>query len=151
MNTQHTEKRLAKHQVKNLVVSCIDFRFRGDMHQALQDAFGIDDFDEIKLAGGGGNLATLGRGERCKMVLDDIGLALKAHGVENVYLINHQNCGAYALSGSAFPKEITDEEREYHRDELASAAAMVKELYPNVNVVTSWAHVHPETDEIILK
>lgn len=154
MNTQtnsaEKKDRLSRHSVKNLVVSCIDFRFTADMHKAIFDTFGVDDFDEIKMAGGGGNLAHLATEERKKTLLDDISLAINAHGVENVYILTHQNCGAYAKSGKAFPKELSDEEKDYHCSELCLAHSVLAELFPKANIFTAFAHVDPADDSVHL-
>ncbi len=138
--------RLSKHSVQNLVVSCIDFRFNNDMYDAIKNSFAIDEFDEIKLAGGAGNLALLGntREERKETVLADLELAIRAHQVTHIYLLTHHNCGAYALSGHAFPKELSIDEREFHAAELQAARELIKEKFPDVHVHVGFVAVKPE-------
>jgi carbonic anhydrase len=141
-----TQNRLSQHTVQNLVISCIDFRFNNDLYDAVKKTFGISDFDEIKLAGGAGNLGLLGEKEtsRQKTVLDDVALATKAHHVTDVYLLTHQNCGAYAMAGHAFSKELGADEQDFHTRELTSAKQTIATHFPDVTVHTGFVHVLPD-------
>lgn len=143
METQNTN-RLSKHHVENLVISCIDFRFKDDIGNAIKETFNISDYDEIKLAGASGNLAGLGTEERLKTVLADLSLAVSAHQVKNIYLLTHQNCGAYSKAGHSFPIELSPEEVDFHKNELESAKKIVIEKFPSVLVHTGFVEVESD-------
>lgn len=135
--------RLSRHRVKNIVISCIDFRFGGDLPKALAE-IGVEEYDEIKLAGGAGNLAGLSTPERIKTIMDDFTLAIKTHLAENIYLLNHQNCGAYGMAGHDFPpesKKSESNEINFHRSELKKAAGFVKGRFPRVSVKAGFVKV----------
>ena len=134
---------LSEHEVSTVVLNCIDFRFRSGAPTALKKTFGVDTYDEIKLAGGAKNVATPGRSEaRRVVVMEDIDLAIKAHHATRVILLNHQNCGKYASEGSKF----TDmgAERTFHQEELARAAAIVQGSYPFAEVRTGFMYVEDD-------
>ena len=130
---------LNQHDVGAVVLACIDFRFRSDLPNAIQTAFGIDGYDEIKLAGGAKNLSRPGKPGRQETVLDDIGLALGAHHAHTILLLNHQNCGKYASEGHSFPSQ--DEERSFHLSELRTAGTTARAHFPTATILLGYTYV----------
>lgn len=116
---QTPKKLLEQHEVGAVVISCMDFRFRKQLSDAIFQTFGIEDYDEIKIAGGAKNIASPDKPGRFETALDDILLAVKKHGARKVVLLTHQNCGKYAEAKYVFTDpEI---ERVFHERELRLA------------------------------
>lgn len=133
---------LARHQVDDLVVTCIDFRFHDDLPQALRGlGLGIEDYDLVAVAGGAGNLAKLGVDEhRKQVVLEDIKLAVEAHHIKRVILLDHVKCGKYAdRLGCTFTDD--NEECEFHRQELREARKLLRAAHPQLTVLIGYFNV----------
>lgn len=135
------QKLLDQHETDAVVLACVDFRFRDKIAEAVRETFGIEHFDDIKLASGAGNLALVGRElpGREKAVLDDISLAVNGHHVKQVVLLTHETCGKYAELGHRFTDK--DKEREFHAEELREASKRVTTIFPNVDVLLGFVYV----------
>lgn len=144
MSTSH-KKTLAVHEVENVVVACIDFRFRHALHDAIENAFGIRHYDEIKLAGGAKNCSLPGVESRRDVVRDDVALALEKHRAQRIILLNHENCGKYAAEGHAFAN--FSDERQFHYKELIAAGRWAKKHFPNAEVRLGFVYV-TDDDEV---
>ena len=69
----------------------------------------------MAVAGGVKNLA---------FILDQIELSVKLHGICEVYLINHEDCGAYGAEGTF----------EKHKKDLLFAKRIIGEKYPKLKI-----------------
>jgi hypothetical protein len=114
----------------------------------IKDTFGLKDFDCLLLAGGSMNLASPKKPGRHETVIDDIDLAVKAHGVEHLILLNHQNCGAYASVGKSFSK--SKEEHGFHKNELIVSGKLIASKFPNIKVSLGFVFVSPK-DKLLVK
>ena len=70
--------------------------------------------------------------------MKQVGLAHDLHHVKTVVLMNHRDCGAYG-GMKAFPSP--EAEHDQHVTDLKKAGEMVKEKYPDVNVLLVLASV----------
>lgn len=148
MTASH-KKLLSVHEVENVVVACIDFRFRHALHEAIKEAFGIDHYDEIKLAGGAKNCSLPGveapasakatADKRREVVRDDVALALEKHRAQRIILLNHENCGKYAAEGYTFGN--FPDEKAFHCKELMAAGAWAKKHFPKAEVRLGFVYV----------
>lgn len=136
---QAAEKLLELHEVGAIVLSCMDFRFRKQLPEAIFAALGIDDYDEIKLAGGAKNIASPNKPGRLETVLDDIRLALEKHRVRKIVLLNHQNCGKYGSEGYTFID--AESERMFHEKELRLAGDVAFSHFSDAEIITGYAWI----------
>lgn len=102
------------HSCQAIVVSCMDFRLRRYILKWTKSIKG--GFDRLALAGGVKNLP---------FVLEQVELSHKLHHICEVYLINHEDCGAYSEEGS-FAK---------HKKDLLFAKRILKEKIPDLKIV----------------
>lgn len=142
--TRDSKKLLEEHQVSTVVVACMDFRFRDDIDdpkftEAVFVAFGVEKFDEIKLAGGAKNISSPDKPGRRETVLDDIRLAVEKHRARKIILLNHQNCGKYASEGYAFTDPET--ERVFHEKELRLAGDVTFSHFMDAEILLGYAWV----------
>lgn len=112
------------HQAKALVLHCMDFRFIHDILHEMKRRGLNRQYDDVSLAGGAKNLVDPMQPYDREMVGRQIDVAKKLHGITEVYLINHLDCGAYGKI-FASPKE----EYERHVNDLRQARQLVTEAH----------------------
>ncbi len=115
----------------SIVVSCIDYRFWPQALPLLQKKYG--DFDLIEVAGSCKNLTSPLEAEDKTSLLENIGISIKLHDPHQIILTNHIDCGAYGGSAN-FPSR--EDEIRFHEEELAKAKEIVREVFPQLFVVT---------------
>ncbi|OGG15755.1 hypothetical protein A3D77_07835 [Candidatus Gottesmanbacteria bacterium RIFCSPHIGHO2_02_FULL_39_11] len=103
------------HTARAIVVSCIDFRFQDFLTEWTKKTFKKEGFDRVALAGGVKNLP---------FVIDQVDLSHKLHHIKEVYLINHEDCGAYGKEGN-FQK---------HKKDLLKAKDEIAKKIPSLKV-----------------
>ncbi len=136
------KKLLEKHEVGTVVVTCMGFRFRKQLPNAIFQTFGIDDYDEIKLAGGAKNIASPDKEGRRAAIFDDIKLALEKHRAKKIILLTHQNCGKYAAEGYTFTDP--DAERIFHEKELRLAGDITFSHFMDAEILIGYMRVDRE-------
>lgn len=94
----------------------MDFRLSEFLNKWIGETI-KEGFDRLALAGGVKNLP---------FVLDQVRLSKKLHGIREVYLINHEDCGGYGEAGT-FVR---------HSEDLKLAKNIIEEKYPGLKVFT---------------
>lgn len=94
------------HTCKALLLRCLDFRLNEAIQQWLQKNHLANNCDLVSLAGAVKNL---------KIVLGQIEISQRLHGISEVILMNHTDCGAYG-GRAAFAD--SEEERARHQQDL---------------------------------
>lgn len=135
----------AAHTCDVLVLSCIDFRFHQLLLEYVRRDLGVSRFDLVALAGGAKNLATPTKEWYEEAVLDNIGIAVRLHGIKRVVLTNHMDCGAY---GGSEKFAASTEEIVFHEAELRKAEAKIREKFPDLEAISVLVVVH-ETDRTV--
>jgi hypothetical protein len=131
---------------QGVIITCEDFRLHHrcdgrDCIARFLENLG-EDCDLITRGGGVKDLA-----EHCGdegTVLRDCGIAINLHHAERIYLINHQDCGAYGDFLS--PKE----ERNKHVEDLEEARAFLSERFPNAQIKIFYAELEAGKDDSYL-
>jgi hypothetical protein len=72
---------------KAAIITCIDFRFQKFMEDWARSFIGTDQYDHIAYPGGI---------KKIDIILNLIDVSVKLHGINEAYLINHEDCGAYS-------------------------------------------------------
>lgn len=112
-----------------IVVTCIDFRFHEFIESGLKDILHGKKFDFVGHAGGVKDL---------NAVIDQIKISEHLHNISEVYLINHEDCGAYGDEGT----------HERHVTDLKIASNKVTELWPHLDVKLYYLHLDGEFEEV---
>lgn len=110
------------HKAESIVVTCIDFRLQEAINKWISSNFQPKTFDRVALAGGVSSLKT---------IIGQIDIAVRLHHIKKVFLINHEDCGAYGSEGTP----------EKHSRDLKDAKAKVTEKYPDLEVETYYLHL----------
>lgn len=111
----------SSHQCQALIVSCIDFRFQRTIRTWLEKNNLLGRADILTIPGGVKNL---------KFLLSALKISTSLHQIQEVILINHQNCGAY---GEKVGKD-KEKELNIHKRDLEKAEKKIKEKYPKLKI-----------------
>lgn len=125
------------HTCSTIILHCIDFRFGVDIKQFLQRENMLGDIDVVSIAGAVKNLVNPQVPSDAEFVMRQLEISKRLHGVCDVILMNHTDCGAY---GGAKAFKNPEEERERHAEDLRKAAAMIREKFSDLNVRLFLAH-----------
>ncbi len=134
------------HTCQACIVTCMDFRLhrRADGRDALGkfvDQLGCD-CDVIARAGGVQDIVRpAGEGENT--LLRDIGISVALHQIETIYLVNHENCGAYG----SHDLPDADAECAMHNDDLDTACGILRERFSGVEVIPVLARLAEGSDD----
>ena len=101
------------HHCQAIIIHCIDFRFQDHLTDWTKNLKG--GFDRLSIAGAVKDLP---------YVISQIDISYRLHHVKEVYLINHEDCGAYGIEGT-FKK---------HKEDLIRAKKAIKDKYPELSV-----------------
>lgn len=122
------------HHAKAVVLRCIDFRFVRDTAAFLR-SLGYDGaYDDVAVAGAVKNLVDPYDEADTEFTYRQLALAQKLHGVTDVVLMNHTDCGAYG-GRSTFASD--QEEHDRHVKDLQRAKEMVEHRWPDANLTVN--------------
>lgn len=84
-----------KHYVADaVIVWCFDCRFKNGL-KALENEFKLKNTDLIIVAGGAKNISNPEKPTDKDFILDQIEKSIKLHHAKKIFLMAHDNCGAY--------------------------------------------------------
>lgn len=69
-------------------------------------------------------------------LLRDIGVSVELHNVDTIYLLNHEDCGAYGDMDFTAVDEINQ-----HKNDLEDARKIILDKFPNVEVKLYFGHL----------
>ena len=118
---------MESHGVRDLVVSCIDYRFRRLIVEWIWQSL-ADQADLVAVAGGVKSFIDDASRE---YALSHLEIARKLHGVRTIHLLNHLDCGAYGGSGRHHNEDC---ERQFHFDQCTVAQRIILDRFPNLQV-----------------
>jgi len=76
-------------------------------------------------------------------LLRDLRVSVELHAIKTIYLINHEDCGAYDDCSFA----SRDDELTRHRADLQEAAETLEKMFPGVTVVTYLSELTAGSDD----
>jgi hypothetical protein len=109
-----------------LAVICSDERFIKPTLGFLEDELNFDSCDLMVLPGGPEFIANGEIGP-----LERLDLLVKAHGIKDIILISHEDCGYYNKCYNGSVKDSIDKKLI---DDLKSAVIELENLYPEIKV-----------------
>ena len=119
------------HHCKALIIHCIDFRLGKATKQYLEEQNLLGNCDIVSVAGAAKNIASPENDFEREFLMKQIEISKKLHGITDVILMNHTDCGAYG-GRSVFAS--SEEEKKKHFEDMEQAAEMILKKYPDVNV-----------------
>ncbi len=118
-----------EHHTKNLVISCMDFRFRPLVAEWI-DVNLNGSADLVSMAGAS---AAINNNSTINAICDYVGIGCRLHEVNTIYIIDHMDCGAYGGSAKHASKE---DEILMHKNELLKAKDELASRFEGINIKT---------------
>ena len=136
------------HKCEAAVITCEDFRLhqRKDGRNYIADfvkSLGVD----ADLITRGGSIQDLVRPETegfCECLFRDSRVSAVLHSIKTIYLVNHEDCGAYGALNFA----SKDEEFAKHAQDLRDAKKKINERFPEVEVKLFFAYLAAGTSDV---
>lgn len=130
----------AKGKASVLVLGCIDPRYSNDLAWYLTHNQKLHaDYDLITMAGA--ELGVFHSNCWRDMYNDHINLALKLHGIEEVWVFSHMDCGMY----KAFHSMPKDDDESKHIDTMNELKKMLKASHPELkfqgHIISQMGHI----------
>ena len=119
-----------KHECRAIVFFCIDYRLWLTKLAKLMESIGYDEgsYDHAAIAGSGMDCLSSALGES-DHALKQIDIAKRLHGISEVVILYHDNCGAYGISDKA-------EENAKQKADLARIVELIGIKFPDLTVKT---------------
>src|SRR6266542_2111535 len=115
------------HHVDNLVISCIDFRFRPQIARWMAEQ--LDDQADLVAIAGASKAITDESSQ--KIVLNQIRIAHDLHSITTVHILDHMDCGAYGGSSQFSNRE---DELAMHTEKLKEAGQIIATHFPGLRL-----------------
>jgi carbonic anhydrase len=109
----------------------MDFRFKPKVHEFLTGEGLMGDFDDVSLAGAAKNIVSPADDAERELALRQIEISRRLHGMEEVILIHHMDCGAYG-GHAAF--ESLEAERRKQLEDLEESRKIILQRWPDLKV-----------------
>jgi carbonic anhydrase len=119
----------------------MDFRFGKKMKEFMEQNNLLGDADLVSIAGAAKNIVNP---ETQAFALRQVEISKDLHGMKQVILMNHTDCGAYGGK-----KAFGDEKAEYDKltGDLKEAAQIVKAKWPEIETKMWLAHIDESQHE----
>ena len=129
------------HTCSSLLMHCMDFRFGKKMKEFMDQNNLLGDADLVSIAGAAKNIVNP---ETQAFALRQIEISKDLHGMKQVILMNHTDCGAYGGR-----KSFADDKVEYEKltADLKEAREIVKTKWPELEVKLWLAHIDESEHE----
>lgn len=121
------------HAARALVIQCIDYRFQSAVRRFLLNRGLKNKYDLVSLAGSAKDLL----GKDKSFILKQIEISSRLHGIKEIYLVHHLDCGAYG--GSKAFKDLKAEIKR-HKSDLFQAKKIIHNKFPRLRVVKALAY-----------
>ncbi|VVU95756.1 Beta-lactamase superfamily domain [seawater metagenome] len=147
-----------------LVLSCIDLRIVNNLKKNLDNLGYQNKYDFVSIAGSSLSLGidtkTLNSENKemiqrwRKTILDQIDISIDIHNLKEVWLIDHQDCGAYK---KLLPETCQDNEKSIHYQHLHNSFIFLKDRYPKLKIKIMYEYLNGDLlyfhkdKEILLK
>ena len=117
------------HSCDALIVCCIDFRFQKYIRDWTDKELIDKTYDLVGFAGSTKELDT---------VMKQVDISVELHHTKDIYLIHHEDCGAYGAEDS----------KERHKHDLKKARKAVLQKYPNVQVHLLYIYLNGNFEKV---
>jgi carbonic anhydrase len=117
------------HNCDAIIISCIDFRFQKFVEDWANKNLGTKNYDHASVAG-----AIIDP----FLAIEQIDVSVRLHHIKKAILVNHEDCGAYGVSGTY----------EKHKADLIAVKEKVLKLYSTLEVDLYYLHLDGEFEKI---
>jgi len=137
-----------------LLLTCIDYRLTDDVTDYMLNHLHMKKkYDYEILAGASLGVNNTKYPNWGKTFWEHLDIAIALHGIHEVIIIDHRNCGAYKLFlGKDFPADPTPEQRKeetaVHKQQLDTLAKTIHDRYRSLEVETFLMNLDGSVEEI---
>lgn len=114
-NGRHPTIEIEMNKAQALAIHCIDFRFQNGTQQRLEELGLTDGFDRISWPGAS---------KDAENVTNAAAISIRLHNPDEVFIIEHEDCGAYGEDNSL----------ETHRQNAEKLAQALREIKPSLKI-----------------
>ena len=119
-----------------LLLSCMDYRLIDDL-VPFMNGLGLNNkYDHVVLAGASLGVVDPAFESWRAVFWQHLDIAIELHGIHQVVVVDHRDCGAYRLALGPEAVATPEIEIEAHRSTLQVFAAEVAERHPNLEIGT---------------
>lgn len=122
----------ATSKADTFLISCIDPRFTDDTTFRFAALGRTDRYSEMRIAGAALALVDDNRPSWQAAVWENLAASLQLHGIRNVTLLNHADCGAMDLWVGRRLRDDPAEELRLHTEVLNRAADAIRARHPDL-------------------
>jgi len=137
-------------QAKALVLSCIDFRFLTAERYFLGMKNLIGEYDWTALAGASLAVTGFPHPSDAEAFWDQLDISYRLHHINKVIVLDHQDCGAYAIMIDSNLSKDPERELQVHTDYLNQAYWSIRNRYPDIEVELYFATLNKAEFQNIL-
>jgi len=120
-----------------LLVTCVDFRFRGEIGKLMNDIFCLlGDYDEIALPGASLALVEGAYPHWGKTITEVVNVLKKIHHIKRVVFLDHRDCGAYKFFKGKDAVANKEVETKAHKEVFKEARKYMKNNFPELDIYT---------------
>jgi carbonic anhydrase len=141
---------LANGKAKALMLSCMDYRLDDDVVHFMNTMGLNGEYDHVVLAGASLGVVSPQLSDWHKTFWDELDLAVKLHGIEEVIVVDHRDCGAYKLVLGPEAVGTPELELNVHTQVIGAFAAEVRAKYPELKVSGYLMALNGQTERISL-
>ena len=124
----------ANGKARALMLSCMDYRLVDDLVNFMEAHDYHDEYDHVVLAGASLGAVHEAFADWHAVFWRHLDLAKQLHGVTEVIVIDHRDCGAYRLALTEAAVDTTEKETAAHRETMLEFARQVTERHPDLQV-----------------
>lgn len=117
-----------------LLLTCIDYRFL-DPTAAFMHGKGLDKkYDQVILAGASLGVVSEKFEAWHRTFWDHVDVAIELHGIHEVIVVDHRDCGAYKLALGPESMATPELETAVHERTLKTFGQLVRTRYPGLGI-----------------
>jgi carbonic anhydrase len=141
---------LANGKAKALMLSCMDYRLDDDVVQFMNRLGLNGEYDHLVLAGASLGVVANDVPSWHKAFWDQLGLAVDLHGVEEVIIVDHRDCGAYKLMKGLESVSTPELEMATHTEVVGEFAVQLREKFPELKLSAYLMGLDGQAEEITI-
>ena len=131
-----------------LLLNCIDYRLAAATTHYMAGRGLERQYDQIVLAGASIGIATDREPAWATTFWQHVDIARKLHGIQHLVILEHRDCGAYAvLLGEDFAKNPAAETR-IHAQMAGKLAALMKQRHPELTTEAFLMNLHGKVERL---
>ena len=119
-----------------LLLSCMDYRLMDDVEKYMSGRGLRDKYDHVVLAGASLGALTDKFPAWNQTFWEHLDIAIKLHDIKSVIVMDHRDCGAYAVILGADSVKDAKTEKDTHAVRLRQLRAAINKQHPKLAVET---------------